>query len=80
MLSTYNDFYESPWGQFSMKLRPVNQVLGSLGSLASLYGGFKQMDLMEQQLALAEDYRNMAKAEADRIAGVRENLNASYTS
>jgi hypothetical protein len=53
-------------------------LTSGLGSLASIYSGFKQLDIMDEQLDIAKDQWAETKSELARVKKVRDNLNTSY--
>ena len=61
----------SDWGNFG-------QLTSGLASLANIYSGFKQLDLMKDQLGIAKDQWATTKEELARVRKVRDRLNKQY--
>jgi len=59
-------------------LKPLNIGVSTLGTLGSLYLGFKQYGLMKDQLGMAKEQWSRTKQELDRIQAVRKKLTDSY--
>ncbi len=59
-------------------LKPLNTGISTLGTLGSLYLGFKQYGLAKKQLGIAEEQWKRTKQELDRIQNVRKKLTDSY--
>jgi len=59
-------------------LKPLNYGISTLGTLGSLWLGFKQYGLAKQQLGIAKEQWSKTKEELNRIKSVRERLTDSY--
>jgi len=59
-------------------LKPLSTGISTLGTLGSLWLGFKQYGLMKDQLGMAKEQWNRTKQELDRIQAVRKKLTDSY--
>jgi len=71
-------FDNSFMGQASPYLKGFSTLTQGLGSLASIYSGFKMMDMYGDQLDIAKDQWATTKQELARVQGVRNKLNAEY--
>jgi hypothetical protein len=69
---------DSPIYQMQPYLQGFGQLMSGIGSLANIYSGFKQLDMMDEQLGMAKEQWATTKQELARIQGVRDKLNASY--
>jgi hypothetical protein len=65
-------------GQSMPYIKGFAGLTSGLGSLAGIYSGFKQLDIMEDQLDIAKDQWKETKKELARVKGVRNKLNTSY--
>ena len=61
-------------------LKPGLGILQGLGTLGSLWLGFKQYDVAKQQLGLAKEQWAKTKEELDRINRVRSKITKEYFS
>ena len=84
-LNTQNDWYKqqmSNQNSFGSQMQPYMQgfanIAGGASSLASIYTGFQQLDLMDRQVGIAEEQWAETKSELTRVKGVRDKLNTSY--
>lgn len=59
-------------------LKPGLGILQGLGTLGSLWLGFKQYDVAKDQLGLAKEQWAKTKEELDRIKSVRQRITDSY--
>lgn len=59
-------------------LKPVTQGIQGLSSLANIYLGFQQLDMMKQQLGIAKEQWATTKAEIARINQARKNITKAY--
>jgi len=60
-------------------LKGFGQAASGLSSLAGIYLGFQQLDIMKDQSKIAKDQWKETKSEMNRIKGVRTKLNAEYS-
>ena len=67
-------------GGFMGGMKGLGSLMGGLSSLAGIFMGFKQLDLMKEQLGIAKDQWNTTKEELNRIRGVRKRLGNEYMS
>ena len=74
----YADRMNSPWFQNRDMIQGLGNIVGAAGSLAGIYTGLKQLDLMKDQIGIAKDQWAEAKNELSRVRKVRDNLNTSY--
>jgi len=84
-LNTQNDWYKQQMANqnsFGSQMQPYMQgfanIAGGASSLASIYTGFQQLDLMDRQVGIAEEQWAETKSELTRVKGVRDKLNTSY--
>jgi len=84
-LNTQNDWYKQQMANqnsFGSQMQPYMQgfanIAGGASSLASIYSGFQQLDLMDRQVGIAEEQWAETKSELTRVKGVRDKLNTSY--
>ncbi|RKY52267.1 MAG: hypothetical protein DRP93_08425 [Candidatus Neomarinimicrobiota bacterium] len=73
-----SDYQNSFMGQASPYITGFANVTQGLGSMASIYTGFKQLGLMEDQVGIAKDQWAETKSELNRVKGVRTKLNNDY--
>jgi len=59
-------------------IKPGLGILQGLGTLGSLWLGFKQYDVAKDQLGLAKEQWAKTKEELDRIKSVRQRITDSY--
>jgi len=59
-------------------LKPLNYGISTLGTLGSLYLGFKNYGLAKDQLSLAKDQWSKTKEELDRIKSLREKITSEW--
>ena len=71
-------FDSSFMGQASPYIKGFAGITQGLGSLANIYTGFQQLDMMRDQLDIAKDQWAETKNELNRIKGVRNRLNTQY--
>jgi len=74
----FNADQNSWWGRNRNAISGLSNTTQALGSLANIYTGFKQLDLMEDSVDIAKEQWSETKSELDRVKKVRDNLNASY--
>ncbi len=73
-----SDYRNSTMGQMSPYIKGFGQLAGGLGSIASIYTGFKTLGLMEDQVDIAKDKWAETKKELANVQGVRKKLNTTY--
>ena len=71
-------YQDSFMGQASPYIKGASGIASTVGSLANIYVGFKQLDIQKEQLAMAKDQWAEQKKELNHIRGVRTKLNAQY--
>ena len=78
-LGRQQDWDNSFMGQASPYIKGFAGVTHGLGSLAGIYTGFKQLDIAERQVGIAEEQWGETKSELARVKQVRTDMNAKYT-
>jgi len=71
-------FDESFLGKASPYISGFSNIASGLGSLANIYTGFQQLDMMKDEIDIAKQKWATTQQEIARIQGVRDKLSADY--
>ena len=74
----YVDNQNSFMGQAQPYITGFASAAQGLGSLASIYTGFKSLGLYEDQVDIAKEQWAETKSELTRVKGVRDKINTNY--
>jgi len=71
-------FDNTPMGKLAPYVKGFSGLASGISSLAGIWSGFQQLDLMKDQVAIAKDKWATTKEEMNRIKGVRKKLTSDY--